>query len=70
MHKMSKESASSLAAAYGETAKWREAFDICMKYIERLNNCTDAYDCQMNVEDCRQELLSLNINTYEERKNE
>ena len=38
MHKMSKESASSLAAAYGETAKWREAFDICMKYIERLNN--------------------------------
>ena len=41
-----------------------------MKYIERLNNCTDAYDCQMNVEECRQKLLSININTYEEEKNE
>ena len=70
MHKMSKESAASLSAAYGEVAKWREAFDICMKYIERLNNCTDAYDCQMNVDECRQELLNLNINTYEEEKDE
>ena len=70
MHKMSKDSANQLAAAYSQVAKYREAFDICMKYVEILNNCKDAYDCQMNVEECRQKLLSININTYEEEKNE
>ena len=43
MHKMSKESAASLAAAYGEVAKWREAFDICIQYIEILNNKYPQY---------------------------
>ena len=38
MHKMSKESAASLAAAYGEVAKWREAFDIAVKYMAILIN--------------------------------
>ena len=38
MHKMSKESAASLAAAYGEVAKWREAFDIAVKYMTILTN--------------------------------
>ena len=70
MHKMSKESAASLASAYGEVAKWREAFDICIQYIEILNNCTDAYDVQMAVEECRQKLLTIDINTYEEEKDE
>jgi len=38
MHKMSKESAASLSAAYGEVAKYREAFDIAVKYIRILIN--------------------------------
>ena len=38
MHKMSKESAASLAAAYGEVAKWRDAFDIAVKYMTILSN--------------------------------
>ena len=70
MHKMSKESANQLMSAYGQVAKWREAFDICIQYIEILNNCTDAYDVQMAVEECRQKLLSININTYEEEEDE
>ena len=38
MHKMSKESASSLSAAYSETAKWKEAFEIAVKYMNILIN--------------------------------
>lgn len=67
MHKMSKESASALAAAYAQVAKYREAFDICIKHIEILYNCTDAYDCQTTVMKFREELLAgVNINTFEE----
>ena len=38
MHKMSKESASSLAGAHSEAAKWKEAFDIAVKYMTILIN--------------------------------
>ena len=35
-HRMSKESASALAGAYGEIAKYREAYDILVQYIVML----------------------------------
>ena len=38
MHKMSKESANQLMSAYGQVAKYREAFDIAVKYISILIN--------------------------------
>tara|TARA_R110002167_G_scaffold85904_4_gene232754 strand:+ start:491 stop:664 length:174 start_codon:yes stop_codon:yes gene_type:complete len=36
-HRMSKESASALAGAYSQVAKYREAFDIAMKYCKLLS---------------------------------
>tara|TARA_R100001530_G_C4216743_1_gene128855 strand:+ start:292 stop:516 length:225 start_codon:yes stop_codon:yes gene_type:complete len=67
MHKMSKDSANQLAAVYAQVAKYREAFDICIKYIEILYNCKDSWDCQTTVHEFREELLAkVGINTFEE----
>lgn len=61
-HKMSKESASSLASAYGQVAKYREAFDIALKYILILSDSkTSSSDREWILNDFYLELESKGI---------
>ena len=61
-HKMSKESASSLAGAYGQVAKYREAFDIALKYILLLSDSkTSSSDIKWILNDFYLELESKGI---------